>query len=65
LTLASLQLAGCQVAPSSYEQWKREQAERAKFEAAGVPYKSPSELRAEAAEMRRATDDVSFKPAEK
>lgn len=62
LMTAGLVLAGCQSTPTSYEQWKQEQAERARFAAAGVPYKSPSELRAEAAEMRRISEDVSFKP---
>jgi hypothetical protein len=53
------------VAPSSYAQWKQEQAERAKFAAAGVPYKSRSELRAEAEGMRRAADEVSFQAGDK
>lgn len=62
LLAASVLLAGCNAVPTSYENWKKEQAERAQFAAAGVPYKSPAELRAEASEMRRLADATSFAP---
>ena len=60
-----LLLVGCNVNPTSYAQWKKDQATRAKFDAAGVPYKSPSQLRAEAAEMRQQTENTTFAPAGK
>jgi len=62
LSAASLLATGCNVTPSSYAQWKREQDERAKYSEAGVPYKSPSQIRAEAAEMRKATEGTTFVP---
>jgi len=65
LLVSFLLLAGCNVTPTSYAQWKKEQATRAKFDAAGLPYKSPAQLRAEAAEMRQQTESTTFSPAAK
>jgi hypothetical protein len=53
-------LAGCSSVPMTYAQWQKEQADRARFERAGEVYKSPSELRTEAAEMRRIAQETSF-----
>ncbi len=44
----------------SYSEWKQEQKKRAEFAEAGIPYKTPSELREEAADMRRAAQGTSF-----
>ncbi len=65
LFLAVLSLTGCNAVPTSYEKWQADQQQRAQFAAAGVPYKSPSELRAEASEMRRLADETAFAPARK
>src|SRR5688572_8224269 len=65
LLLATLLLAGCNAVPTSYEKWKTDQEQRAQFAAAGVPYKSPSELRAEAGEMREIARETTFAPAAK
>jgi len=65
LLAASLLLAGCNTVPTSYEKWKKDQAERARFAEAGIPYKSPSELRAEAEEMRRISETTPFPAAKK
>jgi hypothetical protein len=64
LLLACL-LSGCSSVPMNYSQWKKEQEERRKFEQAGLPYKSPSQLRAEAAEMRRVAEETTFAPGAK
>jgi PBP1b-binding outer membrane lipoprotein LpoB len=58
--LACLLLGGCMTVPMSYAEWKKAQHERARFAQAGVPYKSPSELRDEAAEMRRTGHETTF-----
>lgn len=58
-------LAGCTSVPMNYAQWKKEQEDRRKFEQAGLPYKSPSQLRAEAAELRRLAEETTFSPATK
>jgi hypothetical protein len=63
--LACLLLAGCNAVPTSYEKWKAEQDQRAAFAAAGVPYKSPSELRAEAREMRQLAENTPLTPQSK
>jgi len=65
LLLSSVLLGGCNAVPTSYEKWKADQAQRAQFAAAGIPYKSPSELRAEAGEMRRLAQDTTFAPKAK
>jgi hypothetical protein len=44
----------------SYAEWQQEQKKRAGFASAGVPYKSPSELREEAADMRQAARESAF-----
>jgi PBP1b-binding outer membrane lipoprotein LpoB len=58
--LASLLLGGCMTVPMNYAEWKKAQDERARFAQAGIPYKSPSELRDEAAEMRRTGQETAF-----
>jgi hypothetical protein len=65
LLLASGVLAGCNAVPTSYEKWKADQAQRAQFAAAGIPYKSPSQLREEAGEMRQLAQDTTFAPQSK
>jgi hypothetical protein len=65
LSAVSLLLAGCNAVPTSYAKWKDEQAKPAKFAEAGVPYKSPSEIRAEAEEMRRLSEATPFPAAKK
>jgi hypothetical protein len=60
--LVSLLTAGCNAVPMTYSQWKQEQEQRAKFAEAGIAYKSPSELRGEAEEMRRIAQDTTFAP---
>ena len=62
LLLVNLLAAGCSAIPMSYSQWKSDQDQRAKFAEAGVPYKSPSELRGEAEEMRRVAQETTFSP---
>ncbi|MEJ1974588.1 MAG: hypothetical protein WDM96_19745 [Lacunisphaera sp.] len=47
----------------TYAEWQNQQNQRAEFAAAGVAYKSPSELRHEAEEMRRLAQDTTFTPA--
>lgn len=54
-------LAGCNAIPMTHEQWKEEQAKKLEMEKAGVQYKSPSQIRAEAEEMKKAADEASFK----
>ncbi len=44
----------------SYSDWKRAQQEPARFAEAGIPYKTPSQLREEAAEMRRIAENTTF-----
>lgn len=51
---------GCSATPMSYTAWKDEQTQRARFSDAGLPYKSPAELRREAADMRRVAQDADF-----
>jgi starvation-inducible outer membrane lipoprotein len=63
--LLAVLLAGCTSVPMNYSQWKKEQEDRRKFEQAGLPYKSPAQLRAEAAEMRRVAEKTTFSPAAK
>ncbi len=46
--------------PMSYSDWKNEQDKRARYAQAGVTYKSPEELRDEAAEMRSTAQETSF-----
>ncbi len=58
-------LAGCTSVPVTYAEWKKEQQDKAKFARAGLPYKSPSQLRAEAAEMRRLVQETTFAPTAK
>ena len=58
--LACLLLGGCMTVPMNYAEWKQAQDERARFAEAGIPYKSPSELREEAAEMRRTGQETNF-----
>lgn len=58
--LACLLSAGCETVPMSYSEWKDAQDQRARFAQAGIPYKSPSQLRDEAAEMRHAAQEAAF-----
>ena len=58
--MACLFSAGCDIVPMRYSEWKKAQDERARFAEAGIPYKSPSQLRAEAAEMRHAGQETTF-----
>ena len=58
--LACLLLAGCATVPMTYAEWKKAQDERARFAQAGIPYKSPTQLRDEAAGMRHAAQEVTF-----
>ena len=60
--LGSLLAAGCNAVPMTYNHWKEEQDARVKFAEVGVPYKSPSQLRGEAEEMRRIAQDTTFTP---
>lgn len=63
--VACLFSAGCDTVPMSYSQWKKSQDERVKFAQAGIPYKSPSQLREEAAEMRRVGQETTFATSSK
>ena len=54
-------LAGCNATATTYEGWKEEQAKKQEMEKAGIKYKSPSQIRAEAEEMKKAADEASFK----
>ena len=54
-------LAGCNATPMTYEGWKEEQAKKVEMEKAGLKYKSPSQIRAEAEEMQKAADEAKFK----
>jgi hypothetical protein len=65
VVVACLLTVGCETVPMSYSEWKQEQGKRAKFAQAGIPYKSAQELRDEAADMRRATQDTSFSGSRK
>ena len=58
-------LAGCGTVPMTYAEWKDLQEEKLRFARAGVPYKSTSQLLAEAAEMRRIAQDTMFPIARK
>ena len=49
----------------TYAEWKDLQEEKLRFARAGVSYKSPSQLIAEAAEMRRLAQDTMFPIARK
>ena len=49
----------------TYAEWKDLQEEKLRFARAGVPYKSTSQLLAEAAEMRHIAQDTMFPPARK
>ena len=60
LGLLGFSLAGCNSIPMTYAQWKKETEDRLAFERAGLQYKSPAELRAEAAEMKRIVDSTTF-----
>lgn len=64
LFLTVLLSAGCDTVPMTYKEWKQEQAERARYAEAGVPYKTKEHLRSEAGEMRRAAEETTF-PARK
>ena len=44
----------------TYAEWKKAQDERARFAQAGIPYKSPSQLREEAADMRHVAQETTF-----
>lgn len=59
-TLLACLLSGCESVPMTYKQWQEDQENRLKSEQAGQPYKTPSQLRAEAAEMRRLTGETKF-----
>lgn len=61
--LVGMLTGGCSATPMSYTAWKEEQTQRARFSDAGLPYKSPAELRREAADMRRVAQDADFTPA--
>jgi hypothetical protein len=52
--------AGCQAVPMSYAQWQKETSDRLAFKRAGLEYKSPEQLRAEAADMRDLADSIKF-----
>jgi hypothetical protein len=54
-------LAGCDSTPMTYEQYKKEQADKLAFKRAGQEYKSPSQLKKEAAEMNKTGDETTFK----
>ena len=58
--LACLLLAGCETVPMTYAEWKKAQDERARFAQAGISYKSPSQLREEAADMRHVAQETTF-----
>ncbi len=58
--LACLLAAGCKTVPMNYSEWKKAQDDRIKFAQAGIPYKSPSQLRDEAAEMRHIAQETVF-----
>lgn len=58
-------LTGCVSDGMTYAQWQHEQENRRKAEAAGQPYKTPSQLRAEAQEMRQAVQETQFETSAK
>ena len=45
----------------TYEEWKQEQAKMKEMKKAGIEYKSPAQIRAEAEEVRKAADEAAFK----
>jgi len=53
-------IAGCSSIPMTYAEWKKEMDDRQAFARAGQEYKSPAQLRAEAAEMRQLADTTPF-----
>ncbi len=53
-------IAGCASVPMTYAEWKKEMDDRQAFERAGLEYKSPAQLRAEAADMRQLADSTAF-----
>ncbi len=53
-------LGGCQATPMTYAQWKKEQDDKLAFKKAGLEYKSPAQLKAEATEMKKTGEETSF-----
>ena len=53
-------IAGCSSVPMTYAEWKKEMDDRQAFARAGLEYKSPAQLREEAAEMRQLADSTPF-----
>ncbi len=60
LILLALSLTGCQAIPMNHAQWEAEQAKRRACEKAGVEYKGPNQIKAEAIETRKAVGGVTF-----
>ncbi len=60
VVLTCLLLSGCNAVPMNFDEWKAEQARRKACEEAGVAYKSPQQIRAEAIATRKAVGDVIF-----
>ncbi|MBL9215165.1 MAG: hypothetical protein JNG83_06790 [Opitutaceae bacterium] len=58
-------LAGCVSDPMTYEQWKKEQEKKRQATEAGVEYKSPAQIRAEAKSMKEETGDTTFSKSAK
>lgn len=58
-------LAACSTDAMTHAQWKQEQDNRLNAQKAGQPYKSPSEVRAEVDDMRKAVKDTKFDPEAK
>ncbi len=60
VVLPFLLLSACNAIPMNFEEWKAEQAKRKAYKEAGVAYKSPQQIRAEAIATRKAVGDVIF-----
>ena len=54
-------LGGCQATPMTYAQWKKEQDDKLASARAGQIYKTPTEVRTEAAAMKKAVEEIVFK----
>jgi hypothetical protein len=55
-----LLFASCETTAMTHAQWKREQANKAASEQAGVEYKSPTQIKKEAEATREAVRDTRF-----
>lgn len=58
LLALTLLLSGCSAAPMTPAQWERELRYRKQSPQAGVTYKGPHQIRAEAVEMRKVVEET-------